>query len=103
MPRRKQLKVPIAALLAIVIAVLAYFLWHRGDDGVTEPPGCEAGPTVAGIDVSVYQEDIAWKRVRRAGIRFAFVRASDGFDRPDEYFSKNWSATSKVKTSLLFN
>lgn len=35
---------------------------------------CTAGPTRRGIDVSSYQEDIDWERVRAEGFDFAFIR-----------------------------
>jgi lysozyme len=45
-----------------------------------------------GIDVSKYQGDIDWRRVKRAGIVFAFARVSDGIDTLDETFADNWKA-----------
>jgi lysozyme len=42
-----------------------------------------AAPALQGIDVSVYQGDIDWKKVRRAGYRFAFVRATVGASPSD--------------------
>jgi lysozyme len=56
------------------------------------PPSCKLGPTVSGIDVSYYQGDIAWGRVRRAGVHFAFIRAYDGTDVFDPSFVTNWNA-----------
>lgn len=88
--RRKKLKIPAVALLGAVAIVLALLWLRRGDDEGVGAPDCQTGPTVSGIDVSYYQDDIAWKRVRRSGIRFAFIRASDGLDHPDESFVKNW-------------
>lgn len=35
---------------------------------------CTAGPTRRGIDVSEYQGDIDWDRVRESGFDFAFIR-----------------------------
>jgi lysozyme len=55
-----------------------------------ERPACQTGPTVPGIDVSYYQETIDWRRVQRAGIRFAFIRLSDGATR-DSMFAVNWA------------
>jgi len=40
-------------------------------------------PAMQGIDVSVYQGDINWEKVRRAGYRFAFVRATIGASAAD--------------------
>ena len=47
---------------------------------------------VHGIDVSKYQGDIDWFAVRRAGIGFAFIKATEGGDHTDERFLDNWSA-----------
>jgi lysozyme len=93
--RRRQLRIPVVALLAVAAAALGYILWPSSDDGALAPV-CETGPTVTGIDVSYYQEDIAWKRVHRAGIRYAFIRASDGLDHPDERFAKNWAGAKRA-------
>lgn len=93
---RRSSKPPIVALVALCAAVAAFVLLRGGDDGGALAPVCETGPTVAGIDVSYYQENIAWKRVRRAGIRYAFIRASDGLDRADERFAQNWSGAKRA-------
>ena len=47
---------------------------------------------VHGIDVSKYQGDIDWSTVRRAGIDFAFIKATEGGDHTDDRFFDNWSA-----------
>ena len=55
------------------------------------PPACPLGRTTSGIDVSYHQGDITWPRVRRAGVKFAFIRVSDGTDVIDPKFEANWS------------
>jgi lysozyme len=45
---------------------------------------------VHGIDVSRYQLDIDWVAARDAGVSFAFVKATEGGDRVDPYFERNW-------------
>jgi lysozyme len=47
---------------------------------------------VHGIDVSKYQGDIDWHRVRAGGIHFAFIKATEGGDHADERFAENWAA-----------
>ena len=47
---------------------------------------------VSGIDVSKYQGDIDWNSVRAAGVRFAWIKATEGGDRVDEKFAQNWAA-----------
>ena len=52
---------------------------------------CPAGGTTFGIDVSKYQGTIDWPGVAAAGVKFAFIRASDGTGFVDEYFDANWA------------
>jgi lysozyme len=53
---------------------------------------CAAGPTLQGIDVSYYQDNVDWTKVKADGQSFAFVRVSDGIDYPDSKFAQNWPA-----------
>jgi lysozyme len=45
---------------------------------------------IQGIDVSWYQKDIDWQAVKRAGTRFAFIKATEGGDLLDRRFRENW-------------
>lgn len=45
---------------------------------------------IHGIDVSRHQGDIDWNAVARAGVRFAFIKATDGGDYLDPRFRENW-------------
>jgi len=47
---------------------------------------------VGGIDVSKYQGDIDWSSVHAAGVRFAWIKATEGGDRVDEKFAQNWAS-----------
>jgi GH25 family lysozyme M1 (1,4-beta-N-acetylmuramidase) len=51
---------------------------------------------VSGIDVSHWQEKIAWSKVHGAGYRFAFAKATEGTDIVDAWFSYNWSEMKKA-------
>lgn len=51
---------------------------------------CADGPVTEGIDVSKWQGDINWPKVAGAGIKFAFIRVSDGLGYPDGKFQYNW-------------
>jgi len=42
---------------------------------------------VHGIDVARYQGDIDWRKVRRAGVEFAFIKATEGGDFLDPKFA----------------
>jgi lysozyme len=51
---------------------------------------------VRGIDVSHHQGPIDWVDVRRAGIAFAFIKASEGGDHRDSRFPANWEAAAEA-------
>jgi GH25 family lysozyme M1 (1,4-beta-N-acetylmuramidase) len=54
---------------------------------------CGVGPTVKGIDVSYYQGTINWTAVKGDGVKFAYIRASDGLNTIDSKFEANWSGS----------
>jgi Lyzozyme M1 (1,4-beta-N-acetylmuramidase) len=43
-----------------------------------------------GIDVSHYQEEIDWKKVKASGVRFAIIKASEGTEMVDAMFEENF-------------
>ncbi|MFK4823543.1 GH25 family lysozyme [Paenochrobactrum sp. BZR 588] len=47
---------------------------------------------IHGTDVSKYQTTIDWNAVRKSGISFAFIKATEGGDRFDERFTEHWGA-----------
>ena len=44
---------------------------------------------IPGIDVSHWQNDIDWREVRRSGVRFAFIKATEFPDRKISLFTDN--------------
>jgi len=47
---------------------------------------------IHGIDVSKYQGDIDWSAVRDAGVKFVWIKATEGGDYVDDKFAQNWAA-----------
>ena len=45
---------------------------------------------VHGIDVARFQSDIDWNAARRAGVNFAFIKATEGGDLKDANFDQHW-------------
>ncbi len=45
---------------------------------------------VHGVDVSRWQGDIDWERLRTRGANFAYIKATDGGDHLDPMFRTNW-------------
>lgn len=78
-------------LLAVQGPVAAFNPYPKKGDA--EPHGGVAAArrhAIQGIDVSKWQLDIDWAKVRQAGTRFAFIKATEGGDHLDESFRDNW-------------
>lgn len=97
MVRRRKRSMRIPLIVAGAVAAFTAYVVLRAVDTRGRPsqrllpPGCPLGPTTtAGIDVSYYQGDIEWSRVRSAGVAFAFIRISDGATIADPRFVANW-------------
>lgn len=46
----------------------------------------------AGIDVSHYEKTIDWAAVRSSGVRFAYIKATEGTGFIDPFFRTNWAS-----------
>ena len=105
MPSRKTKKTfnlrLLVALLVVVIAGLCYFLlWVKKKRAslVRYPEFGIAIPTsysIHGIDVSRYQQMIAWEEVQAMQVKdiklgFAFIKATEGNGNVDPRFRRNW-------------
>lgn len=98
--RRKGKRLGIGvAVVVVATAISAYVLTreHGSRDRLALPHHCPLGETTSGIDVSYYQGDIAWPRVARAGVKFAFIRVSDGEEIFDIKFQANWMGARQAK------
>lgn len=51
---------------------------------------------VHGVDVSRWQGDLDWVKLRRQGANFAYIKATEGDDHTDAMFRRNWSAAAKA-------
>lgn len=51
---------------------------------------------VHGIDLARYQGDVDWQQIKRSGIAFAYIKATEGGDRLDEKFVRNWRLAQRV-------
>lgn len=52
---------------------------------------------VHGVDVSKFQGDINWRQIKRNGIEFAFIKATEGGDLLDPKFAQNWHDARRAK------
>ena len=92
--RKKRTKLLILIFLFIffstsVFTALLYFgiVWFNNPDRSEYP--------VQGIDVSHHQGEIKWEKVKKEGIDFAYIKATEGGDFIDKRFSTNWTQARK--------
>ncbi|MFN3444021.1 MAG: glycoside hydrolase family 25 protein, partial [Rhizobium rosettiformans] len=45
---------------------------------------------VHGIDVSKWNGDVDWRQVKKSGVSFVFIKATEGKDRIDPRFREYW-------------
>ncbi len=62
------------------------------DDGY---PGPKDYP-IHGIDVSKYQGTIDWNAVAGSGVKFVYIKATEGGDHLDERFQANWEGAKQA-------
>src|SRR6476660_2447595 len=87
--RRLLLAALVAGVLLASLAAL-WFLWYP-----QHRPSLRAGESI-GIDVSHHQGEIDWPRVASDGVRFAYIKASEGGTVPDHRFRENWVEAKKA-------
>ena len=51
---------------------------------------------VHGVDVSKWQGDIDWKKLRKADIAFAYIKSTEGGDHRDERFLEYWRGAKRA-------
>ena len=66
------------------------------DRTLIEARVCASGATTLGIDVSYHNGTINWTAVRNGGVRYAFVRLSDGNTFNDPKFATNWAGAKQA-------
>ncbi len=86
------------ALGALAIALMASQLAGCGgggpldvvDEGFSSNHPKPRDYPIHGIDVSKFQGDIDWSKVADSGVKFAWIKATEGGDHADERFQANW-------------
>ena len=86
-------------IITITSDLATYANDHGTTDGWYWPKTTPINPMPApgdiGIDVSFYQGTIDWSQVKGAGIKFAFIKASEG-NFTDTKFVTNWVSSKSV-------
>ena len=96
----KKYKNIITAILIIVL--IAFIIYLMIINGYIIPTKLEAEKyEVKGVDVSEYQGEIDWDKIKSQGIDFAFIKATEGSTSKDNYFDTNFSKLKQMDNMLV--
>ena len=96
----KKYKNIITAILIIVL--IAFIMYLMIINGYIIPTKLEAEKyEVKGVDVSEYQGEIDWDKIKSQGIDFAFIKATEGSTSKDNYFDTNFSKLKQMEDMLV--
>ena len=94
--KRKSIKIIIVGIL-VCFGLLATLIYN----GIIQINGLAILKyEVRGVDVSHYQGEVDWDLIESQGIRFAFIKATEGSSFEDVYFDKNWAEASDTSLRI---
>jgi lysozyme len=92
----------ISILNAVILLVMAISQSVHAQSGLGDrSPVAFSGMSpdkapVQGMDAARFQNEIDWRRVARSGIKFAFLKATEGGDLLDPSFRTNWRKSKRA-------
>lgn len=100
--KRRLLRIVYSSLAALILIIGGYLLWKKinyrkikftryPEFGIIIPESY----SIHGIDVSKYQDMIAWEEVKAMKVKniqlgFSFIKATEGIGNTDPWFKRNW-------------
>ena len=96
---KKYKNIVTAILIIVLIASIIYLMIING---YIIPTKLEAEKyEVKGVDVSEYQGEVDWDKIKSQGIDFAFIKATEGSKSKDNYFDTNFSKLKQMNDMLI--
>jgi lysozyme len=88
---RREVKIMLGGLVATLIALITagYLHYMAFEPERTRYP-------VRGVDVSHHQGAIDWRALKRGGVQFAYIKATEGADHTDARFAENWRGAAEA-------
>lgn len=71
-------------------------LAHEGGERGDIRPDVDPAATVEGVDVSSHQGNVAWSTLWNSGVRFAYVKATEGTGYRNPYFTQQYNGSYDV-------
>lgn len=69
---------------------------HEGGDPTDGTPPESLAATVEGVDVSSHQGNVNWSSLWSSGVRFAYVKATEGTSYTNPYFTQQYNGSYNV-------
>ncbi|QPP06622.1 lysozyme [Streptomyces bathyalis] len=69
---------------------------HEGGDPTDGTPPKTLDATVHGVDVSGHQGNVSWSTLWNSGVRFAYVKATEGTSYENPYFAQQYNGSYNV-------
>jgi lysozyme len=84
----------LALILVVLTAAVLVYLYFHGYICLVNPSPDEY--PVRGIDISEHQKEINWEEIENSEFQFVFIKATEGKDHRDSYFTRNWESAKDV-------
>ena len=82
--------------ISLLLCLCSHIPLAVADGDSPAASGTGHADTAKGIDVSHFQGEVDWAKVKQAGITFTFVKATGGDDYTDPHFDENWAGSGKA-------
>ena len=87
---KKPVKILLAILAILIVLFLAVFILAKTKVIFINPWFVNTATSTIGVDVSSYQANIDFKKLKDQNIAFAYIKATEGSSHQDNMFKNNW-------------
>ena len=90
------LKTAVAVLIVLVMFFLTVFVLAKKKIVFINEWFVDENNSIIGVDISSYQADVDMEKLKEQGIRFVFIKATEGSSLQDNRFAANWVNAEKA-------
>ena len=90
------LRTAVAVLIVLVMFFLTVFVLAKKKIVFINEWFVDENNSFIGVDISTYQADVDMEKLKEQGIRFVFIKATEGSSLQDNRFAANWVNAEKA-------
>ncbi|MBR3233694.1 glycosyl hydrolase family 25 [Candidatus Saccharibacteria bacterium] len=98
MRKKIRLMIILLILIGLTVAVTSLFFLIKNKQILFNPMFVSREKQIVGVDISHYQGEVDFNKLAGQGIKFAYIKATEGSAYTDEHFADNWE---KANSSAL--